>query len=428
MTLIKKTLLAVSIATALGAVNTAQAQSVEFWTMPYGDKIEWGDTWATMVEEFKEESGIEVNHEIIAWKSAFQTYLTIAQGGAHPDCADMYWLHSFSAIGGDEFGPMPLNDYKDQFATLDADFYSGALQDVNWQGDFYGIPWRGDIRPMIYRTDMLAEAGIDAPPATWDEVVEAAKAMTVRDSNGNVDRWGFAFGSSGKPIDWLLPLYWQAGGEMMTEDGLTATIDNEPMRTALTFMRDMVHEHKVVDIDSFETGYEARTLFTNGQIALIGSTHQDWGKKIDEESPEMEGKWAFTRSAEGPVNNDSFSGAGYFGVLRGTERADECVAWLSFLSQDKNMERLSAVSGNVSTKPSVMASELWSDRPWKVVVSDALNDAHTSQHPAPAWSSIATSEPGGIIYDLIYNTVVLEKDMESEITTAQNLMQEQLKR
>ncbi|MEJ6394631.1 extracellular solute-binding protein [Gymnodinialimonas sp. 2305UL16-5] len=417
--------LAVS-ALALAAAGAVSAQEVEFWTMPYGDQIAWNDTVASLLEGFTAESGIEVNHEIVPWGSAFQTYLNIAQGGAAPDCADMYWLHSFSAIGGENFGPMPINEYRDQF-DLDA-FYAGALTDVTWQGDFYGVPWRGDIRSILYRADHFEEAGIDAAPTTWEEMVEAAIALTERDENGNVTRWGFAFGSSGNVVDFLLPLYWQAGGEMMTEDGLTATIDNAAMRDALQFMHDMLHVHQVTDIDAFEPNYDMFSSFVNGQIAMIASGQQNWGSRLDADFPQLEGTWAFAPSAHGSEDADSFSGSGYLGVLRGSDYVEQCVALLEYLARPENMLVLSQASGAVGTMPEVMASEFWSDRPWKQVVGVALEDAHTSQHPSPAWSSIATSEPGGVIYDLIYNVVVLQEDMDAEIATAQSRMQEELDR
>ena len=193
-------------------------------------------------------------------------------------------------------------------------------------------------------------------------------------------------------------------------------------------MRDMVHVHKVADIDSFEKGYEMLPMFADGQIALIGSAEQSWGKRLDAEYPFAEGTWAMAPSATGTQDADSFSGAGYFGLLRGTEKVEECVALLEYMSSDDSILALSQASGNVATKPSVMQSDFWSDRPWKKVVGVALEDAHTSQHAAPAWSSIATPEPGGILFDLIYNTVVLQADMDAEIAKAQELMQAELQR
>lgn len=106
----------------------------------------------------------------------------------------MWWLYSNAAIGDGQFGPMPLTEYQHvYFPDLEERFIEAALQDVYWNGDFYGIPWRGDIRPLIYGTDIFEEHGIAAPPDTWDEIVDYAKEMTVRDAAGNVERWGFAF-------------------------------------------------------------------------------------------------------------------------------------------------------------------------------------------------------------------------------------------
>lgn len=407
-------------------VSVSVADSIEFWTHTYGDQIKWTAAVKKLTEDFEAESGIKVNHEIVPWKVSRKTWLAVAQGGNAPDCADMYWLHSFSAIGGDKFGPMPINDYKAKFNT--DEFYAGALQDVNWRGDFYGVPWRGDIRMQLMRTDAAAEAGVSKAPTTWDEVTEAAKKLTKRDANGNVERWGFGFGTSPNIVSWLMPLYWQAGGEFMSDDGKKATIDNEAMRAALQYMHDLVNVHKVADPDAFEKGYKARPLFVAGKIGILGSAEQSWGKKLEGENPEVNGTWEYSRSAMGPEDRDSFSGAGYIGVLRGTEKAEQCTDWMAFLAKDSSMQALSEATGNVATKPAVMASDFWTDRPYKKAVAEALQDAHTSQHPAPAWSAISTKEPGGIIYDLVYSTVIEQKDIDAAIVTAQKLMQDALNR
>lgn len=420
--------LALAASTSLVGGQAAAQGAIEFWTQTYGDQLNWNATIRALADEFTEESDVRVTHEVVPWGAAFQTWLTVSQGGTHPDCADMYWLHSFSAIGGGRFGPMPINEYRDRFPTLEEDFYEGALMDVLWQGDFYGIPWRGDIRSFIYRTDFAAESGIDGPPTTWDEIVENALALTVRDENGNVERWGFAYGSAQNVVSWLLPYYWQAGGTMMTDDGRTATIDNEAMRTALTFMHDLMWVHEVVNPDSLEAGFDPLPLFVNGQLAMVGSAEQQWGVILDRDYPEVDGQWAMAPSPEGPENRDSFSGAGYIGVLHGSDNVEGCVAWMEFLARDENLQRLTEASGNVSTKPSVMASEFWSDRPWKAVVGEALNDARTSQHPSPAWSSIATPAPGGILYDLMYDVIVMQQDMDAAIARAEQRMQAELDR
>lgn len=158
-----------------------------------------------------------------------------------------------------------------------------------WEGEFYGIPWRGDIRPMTVRADMLAEAGFDGPPETWDEVAEMAKALTVRGENGDAERWGFAFGGAPNAVAAMIPYYWQAGGEFMTDDGRTATIDNEAMRTTLGWMRDLIHEHEVASPEFMEKTFDLQGDFISGRVAMMGSTGVSWANEFARNYPEIDG-------------------------------------------------------------------------------------------------------------------------------------------
>jgi multiple sugar transport system substrate-binding protein len=405
----------------------AVAQEITFWTQPQGDLLAYQDLFDQLTGEFRDQSGINVSVEVINWSVAFNTWLTVAQGGAAPDCADMYWLHSFSGIGGGRFGPMPITEYKDQWPTLEDDFYAGALADVNWNGEFYGVPWRVDIRPMIYRTDFLAEAGIDAPPANWEEIVEQGLALTQRDDSGNVTRWGFSPGNN-NPAQTLLPYYWQAGGTMMSDDGKTATIDNDAMRTALKFLQDLVQVHKITSPEIFEKSADPLTDFTSGMVAINGSSGNAWPVQLDRDYPEMEGTWALALNPEGSENRDSFSGAGYWGVLYGSRDVDACVEWIKFLSTPENMQRISETTGAASPNRAVMSSQFWTDRPWKQVMAETLDYGHTSQHPSSVWTALASPEPGAVIYDLVYNTVIGGADIDAAITEAEARMQAELDR
>ncbi len=419
-----------SLAAAIYGVvpNAAGAQAITFWTQPQGDLLVYQNLMKSLTDKFTQESGIGVNVEIVNWSVARNTWLTVSQGGAAPDCADMYWLHSFAAIGGDKYGPLPINEYHDQWPTLKQDFYPGSLQDSSWQGDFYGIPWRVDIRPMIYRTDFLKEAGFDAPPDTWEDIIKIGQALTKRDANGNVTQWGFNPASAIDPAQTVLPYYWEAGGEMMSADGKTATINNQAMRQALQFLQDLVWKYKITSPEIFEKSADPLTDFASGKLAMDGSAGNAWGAQFDRDFPEIDGKWALAINAKGPVNRASFSGAGYWGVLRGTKSVKECVDWIKFLSREENMQAISEATGAASPRRAVMQSKFWTDRPWKKVMAETLEYGHTSQHPSPAWSAMAAPSPGGIIYDLVYSTVIGRKDIDAAVKDAQARMQADLDR
>lgn len=55
---------------------------------------------------------------------------------------------------------------------VDLDKYSqGYVDAYTFQGKMWGMPWYGAVGQLYYRTDI-----IDTPPATWDELIEMAKA------------------------------------------------------------------------------------------------------------------------------------------------------------------------------------------------------------------------------------------------------------
>ncbi|SDX56101.1 extracellular solute-binding protein [Litoreibacter albidus] len=419
---------ALLITSTLGlAAAPVNADEITFWSQPYGDLLEWKRGMNALADAYEEQSGTKVNYEVLNWSVAFNTWLTVAQGGAAPDCADMYWLHSFSAIGGDQYGPLPINEYKDQWPDLDKNFYSGSLQDSHYRGDFYGIPWRGDVRPLMYRTDLAQEAGLSGAPQTWDDLVTYAKAMTARDDNGNVTRWGMSPGSE-IVTQAYIPYYWQAGGVFMTEDGKTATIDNDASIAALSFIRDLVWEHEVVSPEFMEKSYDPESEFLAGTLAMVGSTPGAWPGRLQRENPDLDGKWALAVPAAGSAGRDAYAGSGYFGVLRGTEKVEQCVGWIKFLSSPENMQKLSEASGNVSPRRDVMASDFWSDTDWKKVVGETLEHQHTSQHPSPAWSALINDEPGSVVYDMMYEAIIQKQDVKEVVQRAQARMQAELDR
>ena len=413
-------------AQTLGSAH-AQAKNIEFWSQPYGDSIAWKRLLDGLAKSFQEETDISPRTEIINWPNAGQTWLLAAQGGAHPDVGDMYWLHSNAGIGAGKNGPMPITEYKETyFPDLEERFFEGALVDVYWNGDFYGIPWRGDIRPQIVRTDFLAEAGFDRAPENWQEISEYAKALTVRDSSGNVTRWGFNFGFASNAVQQLMPYYWQAGGEFMSEDGKTATIDNDAMRETLTWMRDMVWIQQAVDPNFMEASASPLDDFVAGTLAMSGSIPDNNVRRFEAEFPEINGLWELEIPPMGPQNRAAYSGAGYWGLLYGTEKIEESLQWIQFLARDENMQTITEYTAGVSPNKHVMQSSFWKDRDWKIKITETLEFAHTSQYPSPAWATISAGEPGGIVYDLMFNVIVKQNDMNEAIATAQARMQAEL--
>jgi raffinose/stachyose/melibiose transport system substrate-binding protein len=134
--------------------------------------------WQKLADQYMAENP-NVNIEITVLENeAFKTKLTtVMQSGEPPDI--------FQSWGGGV-----MNEYanagllKDITADLDADggawrntFAPGALGVYSLDGKNYGVPWDMGMVGFWYNKDLFAQAGIDAPPTTWTELLEDVQKL-----------------------------------------------------------------------------------------------------------------------------------------------------------------------------------------------------------------------------------------------------------
>lgn len=155
------------------------------------------------------------------------------------------------------------------------DFYPNCWEEGTYDGKMYAIPNGFDNRALLYNKDLLKRAGLvdpvtgDAkPPRTWEELREYGKKLTQRDDAGNLKVIGFApnYGNS-----WLYMFGWLAGGEFMSKDGKTCTLNDPGVVRGLQFMVDCYKDlggYKAVQ--AVQTGFQGGEMdpFIQGQIAM----------------------------------------------------------------------------------------------------------------------------------------------------------------
>ena len=102
---------------------------------------------------------------------------------------------------------------------LSGDFVDWAWNQVSPADEVWAIPQ--DVGPMgnLYREDILTQAGVTEPPATWDDYATAAKA--VKDSTGS-----YISNIGATQAGQMIGFFWQAGVKPFGYDGKeTVTID-----------------------------------------------------------------------------------------------------------------------------------------------------------------------------------------------------------
>ncbi len=139
----------------------------------------------------------------------------------------------------------------------------------SFAGGFWGLPYHDGPACLIYRRDLLAEAGLEAP-RTWEDFHAAARRLHAPDRG----RYGTALalfpdGHNGF-YDFCIQV-WSRGGEPFG-DGARPQLCTRPAAEALEFLRRLAGDAAAIapgarDLDSVKSGL----LFCEGKVALMAN-------------------------------------------------------------------------------------------------------------------------------------------------------------
>lgn len=110
------------------------------------------------------------------------------------------------------------------------DFLPSALDAVTIDGKVLALPYEMELLGLYYNEDMLKQANIEVPK-TWDQLLDAARKLTTNKVAGLIlppDK-GAYFNFN------FYPFLWQAGGQVLAEDGKSSAFNSPETAKALDF-------------------------------------------------------------------------------------------------------------------------------------------------------------------------------------------------
>ena len=196
--------------------------------------------------------------------------MTALKGGTPPNLSVILSTEIFTLIDNDAIVPFDDLVTTDQEKQWLGSFYPALMENSRTAGKTWSIPFQRSTIVMYYNKDAFRKAGLnpDAPPATWDELVEMGKKLVVKDSAGKVTQWGLEIPSTGYPY-WMFGALCRQNGEvLMNTAGTEVYFKNPGVVQALDFWKDLGQTHGIMPKGTIEWG-TLRTDFLEQKTAIM---------------------------------------------------------------------------------------------------------------------------------------------------------------
>ncbi len=348
--------------------NTAQQFALldkmteEEFTPMTGITVEWGDIPFGNFQEalYLEASNPNTDYDVVAWVDAWGTNIR-----------DFLY---------------PLNDFVTQYG-IDMTDYSPAYVSASMMGSedtIYGLPFRGHPQILYYRTDVLAELGVE-PPQTWQDVSRIGAMMREAGMDMMPISMYYGLNVDQNLFNWYSHL-WGAGTDIFDENwepvfnspvGVEATIQY------LSYLRDGYTAEQSTALNEGDAWQEV----LDGRAAMYVGWWWRYSSMLGSALPEVAGN-AGIAPAPG-WEGGSIASYGYLwpvGVFAQSENIDASLQFLRWLTHPitelrgvSNETGDPAYDNNVAVRTSVLRDENYNARFNNLgnVAADILANART---------------------------------------------------
>ncbi|MGO9747713.1 MAG: ABC transporter substrate-binding protein [Mycobacterium sp.] len=239
------------------------------------------DVRLRIVDEFQRRHPDIKVRPVLSGPGVMQQLSTFCAGGKCPDVL-MAWDLTYAELA--ERGVLlDLNSmlaHDQSFAAeLTSDSIEALYDTFAYNGGQYALPeqWSGNY--LFYNARLFADAGVSPPPATWDnpwsfdEFLDAARALTKRNASGRVSQWGFvntffSYYSAGlfamnNGVPWSTP----------RRNPTHFNFDNDAFIQAVQFYADLTNKYRVAPNGSEQQSMSTTDLFSVGKAAIALGGH-----------------------------------------------------------------------------------------------------------------------------------------------------------
>ncbi len=340
----------------------------------------------SLVDEWNANNDSQIELTVIP-PAEFVTKMGAAiAAGEPPDIAsiDLIYTPAFASAG-------QLTDITEQVQALPfADDLTPAHMELGtYEGRNYAVPFGADVSFIIYNVGLFEQAGLDAdnPPTTWDEMLEAMRAVDAL--GDDIYGYWYSMGCAGCNAFTFLPFIWASGGDVLSDDYSEATITTDPVvREALEFYNTIWEEGLVPEGASIDNGSNFFGAFAGGNIGMAGLGNFALSR-LQNDYPDLRYGVFHIPGKDG--GTASFTGGDVIGIPSGTEHVEEAWRFIAWAMSEEPQLEIYAANGHIPVRLALVDNEYFESdprlvtaasspsvgqTPYTVVYNDLFNDAN----------------------------------------------------
>ncbi len=362
------------------AVNSAQSEiELTYWTHEDPNRTEIENRY---IKEFESANpGITVKRVTSPSKKMAERVLTAFAANQGPDMFNLQIEDEYAYIVNGRLAPI---DYKAAgYASIKAiydDYLPKVLDPVTYKGNLYGLPLELTNWCVYINERVFKDAGLDPDkdyPKTWEEMVAVSEKIAVREGE-ILKRRGFDFRYPYYLVS-MVPMVEQLGGQLISDDGKTAIINDQAWIQFLKFMHAWGPNGKNLGSPTYTN---ARKLFNkdNNDIGMCLSGLYQAGR-IRADNPEFynSGEWRVVPypKFKNAVKDAACAYYGHYFVVNAQKpQENQLITWKFIGHMLSHSEEYLSKVGLIQPTVKLMGSQTFKDMPYSSVFKADMERGH----------------------------------------------------
>lgn len=319
------------------------------WSQGYGaNPSKWTTFTKSLTQQFKGVDKGEVNWVIVPWASALQKWNLAMSNCTNPDVGDMFFLQSRVQQGSKKkCGPLDITAEVNAGTFGDWNrFVPVARNESSFQEKIYGIPWRIDIRTLVYNAKLWT------PVTTLEEFENQAVEIV-----GTKNLIAAAQVGVGIPYQALKQIAALWDLEFLTADLKRSTLDDDRWMEICLWTQDMISKKVFLRTGVTDTKGNAYEPFLKQQVALTFTGQPGLREQAKASAPQMAdlvSAQLMPVGASGKVTG--LASSAQFSIFENSKYRDTAIEWLKYITAPGVAAKMVQEAGTQSSDTKVQAA------------------------------------------------------------------------